>query len=79
MSPISSRNSVPLSASSKRPSLRLTAPVNAPFSWPNSSDSSSVSVSAPQFTLTNGPSARFERAWMARATSSLPVPDSPWM
>ena len=60
-SPISSRNSVPLSASSKRPSLRLMAPVKAPFSWPNSSDSSSVSASAPQLTLTNGPSARFER------------------
>ena len=54
-SPISSRKIVPLSASSKRPSLRLMAPVNAPFSWPNSSDSSSVSVSAPQFTFTNGP------------------------
>ena len=70
---------MPLSASSKRPSLRLIAPVNAPFSWPNSSLSSSVSVSAPQLTLMNGPAARFERAWIARATSSLPVPDSPWM
>ena len=68
-----------MSASSNRPSLRLIAPVNAPFSCPNSSDSSSVSVSAPQLTLTNGPCARFERAWIARATSSLPVPDSPWM
>src|SRR5512147_15215 len=58
MSPISSRNRVPLSASSKRPSLRLMAPVNAPFSWPNSSDSSSVSASAPQLTLMNGPGAR---------------------
>ena len=67
------------SASSKRPSLRLIAPVNAPFSWPNSSLSSSVSVSAPQLTLTNGPAARFERAWIARATSSLPVPLSPGM
>ncbi len=34
---------MPLSASSNRPSLRSAAPVNAPFSWPNSSDSSSVS------------------------------------
>ena len=30
-----------------------------------------------QFTATNGPSARWLQAWMARATSSLPVPDSP--
>jgi hypothetical protein len=30
--PISSRNRVPLSASSKRPGLELVAPVNAPFS-----------------------------------------------
>ena len=39
MSPISSRNSVPPSASSKRPFFRCSAPVNAPFSWPNSSAS----------------------------------------
>ena len=37
MSPISSRNSVPPSACSNRPTLRALAPVNAPFSWPNSS------------------------------------------
>ena len=54
MSPTSSRNSVPPSASSNRPSLRLMAPVKAPFSCPNSSDSSSVSASAPQLTFTNG-------------------------
>jgi len=41
MSPISSRNSEPPSACSKRPRRRLSAPVNEPFSWPNSSDSSS--------------------------------------
>ncbi|MEW5317923.1 MAG: hypothetical protein WDW38_009182 [Sanguina aurantia] len=41
MSPISSRNSVPPSACSKRPETRLTAPVKAPASWPNSSLSSS--------------------------------------
>ena len=34
---------------------------------------------APQFTGTNGPRARRERWWMARATSSLPVPLSPAM
>ena len=32
MSAISSRNRVPLAACSKRPILRVTAPVNAPFS-----------------------------------------------
>ena len=33
---------------------------------------------APQFTATNGPlAARRSRAWIARATSSLPVPLSP--
>src|SRR5204863_6350926 len=36
---ISSRNSVPPWASSKRPGLRWYAPVKAPFSWPKSSDS----------------------------------------
>src|SRR5664279_3066192 len=39
MSPISSRKSVPPSACSKRPELRVLAPVNAPFSCPNNSDS----------------------------------------
>ena len=53
------------------------APVKAPFSWPNSSLSSSVSGIAAQFTATNGPLARGESSWMARATSSLPVPVSP--
>ena len=32
---------------------------------------------APQFTAMNGASLRLEQAWIARATSSLPVPDSP--
>ena len=36
------------------PGLALMAPVNAPRSWPNSSDSSSVSGSAAQLTATNG-------------------------
>src|SRR4051794_13163168 len=52
MSPISSRNSVPPSACSKRPMRCLSAPVNAPFSWPKSSDSRRFSCSAAQFTLT---------------------------
>ena len=54
MSPISSRNSVPPSASSKRPMRVVNAPVNAPFSWPNSSLSSSSRGIAPQLTGTNG-------------------------
>ena len=53
--------------------------MNAPFSWPNSSLSSRVSVSAPQLTLMNGPIARLLSRWIARATSSLPVPLSPAM
>ena len=47
-----------MSASSKRPSRRSAAPVNAPFSWPNSSLSSSVSGSAPTLTAMNGLSRR---------------------
>ena len=39
MSPISSRNSVPPSACSKRPSRSVRASVNAPLTWPNSSSS----------------------------------------
>jgi hypothetical protein len=35
------------------------------------------SGSAAQLTTTKGPLARSESSWMARATSSLPVPDSP--
>jgi hypothetical protein len=34
---------------------------------------------AVQFTFTNAREARFDRRWMARATSSLPVPVSPLM
>ena len=77
ISPISSRNSVPPSASSTRPGLVPTAPVNAPFSWPNSSDSNTSRGRAPQWIGTNARSARTDCSWMARATSSLPVPLSP--
>ena len=52
--PISSRKIVPPSAASKRPILSWIAPVKLPFTWPKSSDSSSVPVSAPQLTRTNG-------------------------
>ena len=76
-SAISSRNSVPPSASSNRPALRSVAPVNAPASWPNSSDSSSVSGRAAQLMAMKDFSARSEWVWIIRAASSLPVPVSP--
>ena len=57
-----------------------TAPVNAPRTWPKSSLSRRFSASAPQSTTTNGPSrARRRVVRSPRATSSLPVPVSPWM
>src|SRR6478736_288288 len=77
MSPISSRNSVPPSASSNRPLRVATAPVNAPFSWPNSSLSSRSAGMAPQFTAMKGRLRRGLEWWIALATTSLPVPDSP--
>ncbi len=79
MSPISSRNSVPPSASSNLPRRSATEPVNAPFMWPKSSLSISSSGIAAQFTSMNGPFILRLRMWMARATSSLPVPFSPWI
>ena len=53
--------------------------MKAPRSCPNSSLSMIVSGSAPQSTGTNGPPRRGLAAWSARATSSLPVPLSPWI
>jgi hypothetical protein len=53
--------------------------VNAPRTWPNSSLSSSGAGTAAQLTATKGCSRRGDRWWSARATSSLPVPDSPVM
>ena len=70
---------MPPSASSNFPRRRASAPVNAPFSWPNSSDSISSSGIAAQLTSTNGPACRAEKTWIARATSSLPLPFSPWI
>ena len=78
-SPISSRKSVPPFAASARPIRRSRASVNAPFSWPKSSDSTSASGSAAQLRTTNGRSLRCDRLWIACATSSLPVPLSPRM
>jgi len=65
---------VPPSASSKRPTRRSIAPVNAPLTWPKSSLSTSPAEMALQLTLTSARSRRALRAWMARAISSLPVP-----
>jgi hypothetical protein len=51
--------------------------VNAPASWPNSSLSISSAGTAAQLSFSIGCLARREPSWMARATSSLPVPRSP--
>ena len=53
-SPISSRKIVPPCATSNRPGLARSAPVNAPRSWPNSSLCSRLSCSAAHSTTTNG-------------------------
>ena len=79
MSPISSRKKLPPSAISNRPFLSLMAPVKAPLTWPNRALSSRLSLKAEQFWTTKDCLARGPLWWMARATSSLPVPDSPWM
>ena len=76
-SPISSRKTVPPLASSKRPACAVSAPVKAPRSWPKSSLSISDPGSAPQSTTTKLRLRRGLRWWIARATSSLPVPVSP--
>ena len=52
-------------------------PVKLPLTWPNSSDSSSVSGRPAQLTATNGRCPRGLCAWTALATSSLPTPLSP--
>ncbi len=77
MSPISSRNRVPRSASRKEPSRSDTAPVKAPRTWPNSSLSSNSLGMAAQLMATKGWRERRPWAWIARATTSLPVPVSP--
>ncbi len=68
---------MPPSASRKRPRRARSAPVKAPRAWPKSSLSSSVSGIAPQFTATNDSLRRGDCAWIARASTSLPVPLSP--
>ena len=78
-SPISSRKTVPPSAASKAPTRSRSAPVKAPRTCPNSSLSTSAGEMAPQSTMMNGLSARRPRLTISVATSSLPVPLSPWM
>ena len=79
ISPISSRKMVPSSAFSSMPGLSRYAPVKEPFTWPNNSDSSSVSGRPAQLTVMNGRSERSLCAWTLIATSSLPTPLSPVM
>ena len=69
---------VPPAATSNRPGLDRTAPVKAPRSCPNSSLSNRGAGMAPQLTDTKAPG-RDDASWIARAMSSLPVPDSPRM
>ena len=71
MSPISSRNSVPPVVLSNRPFTCAIAPVNDPRSWPNSS-----TVPAPALQVFRRAARRLP-SWIARATSSLPLPDGP--
>ena len=74
---ISSRNSVPPLASSKRPMRSARASVKAPFTWPKSSLSNVPSGRAPVFTATSVRSARDESRCSVCATTSLPLPCSP--
>ena len=76
-SPISSKKRVPSSARSNQPLRVPTAPVKLPFSCPNSSESIRSGGIAPQLTRMNGPAARAERVWIARAMTSFPEPVSP--
>ena len=77
MVPISSRNSVPRSATSNRPFLEAMALVKAPLTCPNSVDSSRSGGVEPVLTGTKGRSRRGELRWIALAINSLPVPLSP--
>jgi hypothetical protein len=51
--------------------------VKAPLAWPKSSLSSSVSGTAAQLISMNRSVRALVTSWMARATISLPEPDSP--
>src|ERR1051326_4323159 len=77
MSPISSRKSVPSSAARNLPTRSAWAPVKAPRTWPKSSLSRRSAGMAVQLSGTNSLADRGLKSWIARATSSLPVPVSP--
>ena len=62
---------MPPCAASNAPARAATAPVNAPRAWPNSSPSISELASAAQSTITNGPAARADASWIARADQLL--------
>ena len=79
ISATSSRKIVPPLAISNAPGFSFTEPVNAPFSWPNNSFSRISLGSAAQLSAKKGPLERSLLLCSARATSSLPVPDSPRM
>ena len=64
-------------ACSKRPCRWACAPVKAPFSWPNNSDSNNSAGIAAILMATNGFAARGLCLCSALATNSLPVPDWP--
>ena len=74
---ISSKKIVPLFAISNFPMLLLFAPVNAPFSYPKSSLSSSVSGKDEQSTFIKALSALWLFEWIYFAKTSFPVPVSP--
>ena len=59
ISPTSSMKSVPPSACCSSPRLSRYAPVKLPRTWPNSSDSSSVSARPAQLTASGGVWARW--------------------
>src|SRR3989442_7335395 len=74
-----SRYTVPAAASSKRPARAVTASVNAPRSWPNSSESISEDDRLAQSIVTNGCFARGPCSCSSRAMAFLPGPVSPAM
>ncbi len=77
MSDTSSSSRVPPWARSSTPARRGCAVASGPASTPNSSSSKRAGFSVAQFSATNGPSARRERAWIMRAATSLPEPAGP--
>ena len=76
-SPTSSKKIVPPSATSKYPLLLLVAPVKAPFSCPNSSESIVPSGIAPQLTAIYFACFLCEYWWIILGIFSLPTPLSP--